>query len=53
MFVRYDNWRQIADENDAPPKAGVPDRGLQLREHMAIHQDTFATVIAVLTGPAR
>ena len=45
-IVRYDSWQQFAQEEDATsaPKAGTPDRGLALREHMAVHHDTLVIV---------
>jgi hypothetical protein len=52
----YANWREFADEQDraaaAAAKTSAPDRGLQLREHMSVHHDTFATVASVIV-PAR
>ena len=53
----YTNWREIADEQDrdaatAAKNPSAPDTGLQLREHMSVHHDTFATVASVVV-PAR
>ena len=57
VITRYDSWRQFGEEEE---KAGLEeakdpaaDRGLELREHLAIHHDTLATVQAVVTESAR
>jgi hypothetical protein len=58
VITRYDSWRQFAEEEEASaaqaaksPGAGNP--GLALREHLAVHHDTFATVQAVSGSAAR
>jgi len=47
-ITRYDSWQQFAQEEDAVSaqagKTATPDRGLALREHMAVHHDTLVTV---------
>lgn len=53
----YANWREFADEQDrdaaaAAKNPSAPDVGLQLREHMSAHHDSFATVVSVVV-PAR
>jgi hypothetical protein len=57
VLTRYDSWRQFAEEEE---KAGAQDatapaadRGMDLREHLATHHDTLATVQAVTGSAAR
>jgi len=53
---RYDSWQQVAQDEDkaiAEGKDPSADRGLQMREHLAVHHDTFATIDAVVGGGSR
>jgi hypothetical protein len=51
---RYDSWRQLADEEEKEMKeaagGGAADMGVQLRDSMAVHHDTIATIGAVVGG---
>jgi hypothetical protein len=51
---RYDSWRQLADDEEKEMTqaagGGSADMGVQLRDSMAVHHDTIATVDAVVTG---
>ncbi len=51
---RYDSWRQLADEEENEMKQGVSnasaDMGVQLRDSLAVHHDTIATIGAVVQG---
>jgi hypothetical protein len=52
---RYDSWHQLADETEpststtssASAGRGQSPRFFQLREHMALHHDTYASAVAV------
>jgi hypothetical protein len=56
VLTRYDSWRQFAEEEEkaatADAKAPAGDRGMELREHLAVHHDTIATVQTVVAGAA-
>lgn len=56
-ITRYDSWRQFADEEEATDakasKDAASDRGAELREHLALHHDTFATIQTVTGSAAR
>ncbi len=56
VLTRYDSWRQFAEEEEkaatADAKAAAGDRGMELREHLAVHHDTLATVQTVVAGAA-
>ena len=49
---RYDSWQQVAEDEDkamAQSKGDASsDRGVQMRDHLAVHHDTFATIDAVV-----
>jgi hypothetical protein len=50
---RYDSWRQLGEEEEKEMTQGAggsADMGVQLRDSMAVHHDTIATVDAVVTG---
>jgi hypothetical protein len=57
LITRYDSWRQFAEEEEQATaqdaKASTRARGLDLREHLAVHHDTLAVVQAVVTGGPR
>lgn len=57
VITRYDSWRQFAEEEEKAgaqdAKAPAADRGMELREHLATHHDTLATVQTVVSGSAR
>jgi hypothetical protein len=50
-ITRYDSWQQFAQEEEASPaqtgKNPAANRGLALREHLALHHDTLVTIQAV------
>jgi len=54
---RYDSWRQVAEEEEKAAAQGSQnasaDRGVELRDHLAVHHDTFATIDAVLGAGSR
>jgi hypothetical protein len=54
---RYDSWQQVAEEEDkamAQSKGDASaDRGVQMRDHLAVHHDTFATIDAVVAAGSR
>jgi hypothetical protein len=52
VIRRYDSWAQFAQEEEKAAAQGATDRGLELREHLAIHHDTLATVAQVVSSAA-
>jgi len=56
VITRYDSWRQFAEEEEKAgaqdAKSPAADRGMELREHLATHHDTLATVQTVVSGAA-
>ena len=55
-ITRYESWQQFAQEEDATSapagQPSAPDRGVALREHLAVHHDTLATIRAVVGSAA-
>jgi hypothetical protein len=54
---RYDSWQQVAADEDkamAQSKGDASaDPGVQMRDHLAVHHDTYATIDAVVVAGAR